>query len=368
MSKERGKEVKPKKIKLKKKDRFAEVKKAMVPTYIAPDFLSKKYGIKQVFDSGIFMLKNQISNKFYSVKCKDNMDKQGVFDVLRSYDFGYRFYYFDNKTYLLIQINSDEKQDASFDFDAIEKELFKKLAGLGVTLDALNLEDRLRFIHQYIVKDKPDSNNNIMDYVHNVIAWKADFKLDGIQEYMNGLKIGDKEYYFFYFNRFGNNTTEMLQELSKIEGVESIMVEHNGISDGALYGFFHNNFMGCDNELRKLKKLNNSLYEILIDPTMRDSRSYSMVGINVLYAVSSQDADTVKEKIQFIVDRYDASIYYFCGEMASAFVDFSPLGEWKNSELRLVKNSESCNCMLFNEGNASDVGDSELNKFFMGGM
>ena len=34
MSKERGKEVKPKKIKLKKKDRFAEVKKAMVPTYI----------------------------------------------------------------------------------------------------------------------------------------------------------------------------------------------------------------------------------------------------------------------------------------------------------------------------------------------
>ena len=101
---------------------------------------------------------------------------------------------------------------------------------------------------------------------------------------------------------------------------------------------------------------------------MRDSRSYSMVGINVLYAVSSQDADTVKEKIQFIVDRYDASIYYFCGEMASAFVDFSPLGEWKNSELRLVKNSESCNCMLFNEGSASDVGDSELNKFFMGGM
>lgn len=368
MSKE--KKEKPKKIKLKKKDKFAEVKKAMVPTYMAPDFLSKKYGIKQVLDSGIFMLKNQIYNKFYSVTCKDDVDKKKVFDVLRSYDFGYRFYYLKNDIYLLIQISCDEKQDASFefDFDSIEKDLFKKLAGLGVSLDALNLEDRLRFIHQHIVKDKPNSNDNIMDYVHNVIAWKSDLELDGIQEYMNGLKIGDKEYYLFYFNCFGSDITEMLQELSKIENVENIMIEHNGISDSALYDFFHNNFMGCENELRKLMKQDKGLYEVLTDPTMRDSRSYSMIGINVLYSVSSEEADTVKNKIQFIVDRYDAAIYYFTGEMASAFVNFVPLGEWKNSELRLVKNLDSCNCLLFNEGMVSNIGESELSDFFMGGM
>lgn len=56
-------------------------------------------------------------------------DKQAVFDVLRSYDFEYRFYYYKTNTYLLIQITTDENQDASFDFDAIEKDMLKNWLG-----------------------------------------------------------------------------------------------------------------------------------------------------------------------------------------------------------------------------------------------
>lgn len=357
--------VKPKKVKVRKKDKFKAIKKAIVPVYIAPQFLEKKYSIKQVSESGVFVLENHLSNKLYTVNCQDMKDKQAVFDILRSYDFKYRFYYYETATHLLIQINTDENQDASFDFDAIEKDMFKKLAGLDIVLTPVNLEDRLRQIHQFIIKDKPNSNNNIMDYVHNVAAWKPDFELDDFILNFDSLEVADKTYRAFYFIRFGDDVTEMLQELRKIENIECIMIEQDGISDNYLYEFFSNNYMGCNNELRKLKKMDPALYEILTDPAMRDTRSYSMVGINVLYSVSGSDEiDTVKEKIRFIIDRYDAAVYDYSGMMAVGFLEFAPFGVLNVSESRVVKNAESCKCLLFN---CCDVSEdkSELNKFFM---
>lgn len=357
--------VKSKKVKVRKKDKFKAIKKAIVPVYIAPEFLEKKYSIKQVSESGVFVLENHLSNKLYTVNCQDMKDKQAVFDILRSYDFKYRFYYYETATHLLIQINTDGNQDALFDFDAIEKDMFKKLAGLDIVLTPVNLEDRLRQIHQFIIKDKPNSNNNIMDYVHNVAAWKPDFELDDFILNLDSLEVADKTYRAFYFIRFGDDVTEMLQELRKIENIECIMIEQDGISDNYLYEFFSNNYMGCNNELRKLKKMDPALYEILTDPAMRDTRSYSMVGINVLYSVSGSDEiDTVKEKIRFIIDRYDAAVYDYSGMMAVGFLEFAPFGVLNVSESRVVKNAESCKCLLFN---CCDVSEdkSELNKFFM---
>ncbi len=363
--KNKDKKVRPKKVKVRKKDKFKAIKKAIVPAYIAPQFLEKKYGIKQVSESGVFVLEDHLSNKLYTVSCKNLKDKQAVFDILRDYDFKYRFYYYKTDTYLLIQINTDENQDASFDFDAIEKDMFKKLAGLGIDLTPVNLEDRLRHIHQFIIKDKPDSNNNIMDYVHNVAAWKLDFELDDFILNLDCLEVADKAYQAFYFIRFGDDVTEMLQELHKIENIECIMVEQDGISDNYLFEFFSNNYMGCNNELRRLKKTDPKLYEILTDPAMRDTRSYSMVSINVLYSVfSSDEIDTVKEKIKFIIDRYDAAVYEYSGMMAAGFLEFAPFGMWNVSESRVVKNAESCKCLLFNCCDMPE-GKSGLNKFFM---
>ena len=368
--KNKDKKVRPKKVKVRRKDKFKAIKKAIVPAYIAPQFIEKKYGIKRVSESGVFVLEEHLANKFYTVNCQDMKDKQAVFDVLRSYDFQYRFYYYKTDTYLLIQINTDENQDASFDFDAIEKAMFDKLAGLGIDLTPVNLEDRLRHIHQFIIKDKPDSNNNIMDYVHNVAAWKLDFELDDFVLNMDSLEVADKAYRAFYFIRFGDDVTEMLQELYKIENVECIMVEQDGISDSYLFEFFNNNYMGCNNELRKLKKTDPALNEILTDPAMRDTRSYSMVGINVLYSVvgsGSDEIDTVKEKIKFIIDRYDAAVYDYSGMMAAGFLEFAPFGIWNVSESRIVKNAESYKCLLFNCCDVSDVSKAnvEINKFFM---
>lgn len=221
--------VKPKKVKVRKKDKFKAIKKAIVPVYIAPQFLEKKYSIKQVSESGVFVLENHLSNKLYTVNCQDMKDKQAVFDILRSYDFKYRFYYYETAIHLLIQINTDENQDASFDFDAIEKDMFKKLAGLDIVLTPVNLEDRLRQIHQFIIKDKPNSNNNIMDYVHNVAAWKPDFELEDFILNLDSLEVADKTYRAFYFIRFGDDVTEMLQELRKIENIECIMIEQDGM-------------------------------------------------------------------------------------------------------------------------------------------
>ena len=46
------------------------------------------------------------------------------------------------------------------------------------------------------------------------------------------------------------------------------MVEQDEISDNYLFEFFSNNYMGCNNELRRLKKTDPTLYEILTDPAM----------------------------------------------------------------------------------------------------
>lgn len=84
--KNKDKKVRPKKVKVRKKDKFKAIKKAIVPAYIAPQFLEKKYGIKQVSESGVFVLEDHLSNKLYIVSCKNLKDKQAVFDILRDYD------------------------------------------------------------------------------------------------------------------------------------------------------------------------------------------------------------------------------------------------------------------------------------------
>lgn len=370
------KPIKTKNVKIRRKHRFKPIKKAIVPAYTAPQFLEKCCGIKQVSESGVFVLENHLSNKLYLVNCEDMKDKQAVFEVLRSYDFQYRFYYYETDVYLLIQIHTDENQDASFDFDAIEKAILKKLTELGVQLNPIALEDRLRNVHKFISKYNKNPNNNIMDYVNNVAAWKPDFDLESFVLYLDRLENNDKTYYAFYFVRFGDDISEMLCELKKIKNIECVMIEHDGISDNYLYEFFNNNFIGCNNELRKLKKTDPQLYEIFTDSAMRDTRSYSMVGINMLYSVPNvsasegnnedivEDIKAVKEKIQFIIDRYDAAVYDCSGMMADSFWEFVPFGKWKMTETRVAKNELSCECLLFNS-NTGQKNNSELNQFFM---
>lgn len=349
-----------KRVKVRRADRFKPIKKALVKAYTAPLFLKNMYGITKCYESGIFQVGEKIYNRVYKFDYSSLDNKDDVFDILRSYDFEYRFYYLSDSVYLSVQIKSDNLQDASFDFDAIEKVIFKKLSNRGVKLIPLDIENRFRLVHKLSNKKNINYNPNVQTYVKDVADWKQDFELDNFKDCFNKLELGNGCYVSYYIQKFGNNINELLNELVKLDGVENLVIQHSPVSDNAIYEWFHHNYMGCDNELRHLKKKDTNLYEILTDPSRRDSRSYSMVAINILvYVEDEKNLDNLNSKLNFLISRYDAKINVQVGDMKKVFMDSFLLGKWDKPQTRTVKNNVSRDAFLFFIRNL-DSSDDEI--------
>jgi len=339
-----------KRILTPKKDQFKAVKGSLkdgfVKSYKAPDFLNKMYHVSFVNENGLFTMKDNIYTMLYKI-IPSAVSERSVFEVLRGYDFEYRFFYYGiDEIYMEILIKASP-ENKSIDMDMIEKDMFDKMTGFGISLMGVNLDDRLRLIHKKVCRHNDDVNKNVMNYVNDTGAWKDDIALKQYVPHENTLEMNHYTYLMAFIKEFPKaDIRTFIEHVLSTEGVECVMIQYSPVSDDSLRAFFNSNYMGCDNELRKLINRNGTLYRILSDDTASDSRSYCFMGINILYAVTAEDKAVKKETIDFVVDRYDAEISYYQTNPLDTFTEFIPLGKWNYNQSRLFLNDDIKDTML----------------------
>lgn len=322
---------KEKKKKLKKKDRFKEIKKAAVPMYTAPLFLKKAYGIETVAENGIFQIGEDSFSKLYRVSISDQSVKAcDVFYVLREYDFKFRIYYIHEDIFISIIFTSG-KDDAWVTCDEIYKRLSSQLAELSIMLEDVNADDRFKLAHGIILNDVNLPFNS--SYFDNdfVLSWKDVFELSGIQENIDYFVRNNESFKIYFVREFSSRISDFIKDIFNMDEVKEVVTQFDPVSDMAVKSFFKKNYMGTENILENLARNNPRLCNIYATDIKDDSRYFTMCG--VMFIVQSDNPD-VDDKINFTADRYDVDVSYFHVSLLDIYKNFLPFGRWNISESR----------------------------------
>lgn len=363
-------------------------KENTVQIFRTPYFLEKQYHVCMATENGIFILKDHSCTLLYKI-IQDSGCKAGAeipfFEVLRSYDFEYRFFYYGIEDIYLEVLIKSENQNKSVDIELIElieQDMLFKLSDCGITLKTMCLDERFRLIHKRIVQYNAAADKNIMNYQNNVEAWKEDVELKPYVSDENALQIGDFRVKMAFVREFPQTSIkECVQHLLSIEDMDCVMIQYSPVKDESLKAFFQGNYMGCDNELRKLQTKNPGLYKILSDNTLSDTRIYCFMGIHLLYTqknsidktTSNQELNNAhrKEQCNFGIDGYGAKISDYQTNPLDTFKEFIPLGEWNYHQCRLFLNEDVKNTIFLANQNQNPLGvqeeysTSNQNEFFM---
>lgn len=375
--KERFKKIKPK---------GKEKKENATPIFRTPHFLEKQYHICMVTENGIFILKNHSCTILYKI-IQDSGSNTGVeipfFEVLRSYDFEYRFFYYGiEEIYLEVLIKS-ENQSKSINIERIEQmeqDMLFKLFDCGIILKTVCLDERLRLIHKRICQYDDAADKNVMNYQNHVEVWKDDVELKSYVFDENILRIGDYQIKMAFVREFSKTPIkECVQQLLSIEDMECVMIQYSPVKDETLKAFFNSNYMGCDNELRELQTKNPMLYKILSGNTLSDTRAYCFMGIHLLYTqknsidrmTSNQELNNahIKEQFDFGIDRYGAKISDYQTNALDTLKEFIPLGKWNYHQCRLFLDEDIKNTIPVANQNPLGIQEKysadNRNEFFM---
>lgn len=377
------------------KERFKKIKTSSkgkgnaVQVFKTPNFMNNIYDVCMVMENGLFIRKDHSCTMLYKM-VQDSVFKKDCatkfFEVLRSYDFEYRFFYYEmDDAYLEVFIKPENQNkltdiELAKQIEHIEQDMFLKLSKCGITLTAVWLDERLRLIHKRICRYYDAADKNIMNYQKDVAAWKEDITLKAYIPDENTLQIGDYRIKMAFIREFSQTRIkECIQQLLSIEDIECVMIQYSPIGDDCLKAFFHSNYMGCDNELRKLQTKNPVLYKMLSDNTLSDTRTYCFMGISILYiqkdsingTTSNKESHNVliKEQSNFGIDGYGATISDYQTNPIRTFTEFIPLGEWNYNQCRLFLNEDIKNTIPIMNQNPlaiqEDYSTSNLNEFFM---
>lgn len=362
-----------KKIKSKGKEK----KENTVQIFRTPHFLEKQYHVCMVTENGLFILKDHSCTILYKM-VQDSGCKAGVeipfFEVLRSYDVEYRFFYYGTEDIYLEVLIKSENQNKSVNIERIEQmeqDMLFKLSDGGITLKTVCLDERLRLIHKRICQYNNAADKNIMNYQNHVEAWKEDVELKSYTLDENILQIGDYQIKMAFVREFPKkHIKECVQQLLSIEDIECVMIQYSPVKDEALKAFFYNNYMGCDNERRKLQTKNPVIYKILSGNTLSDTRAYCFMGIHIFYAFTSKEhMQEIQKKMDVMMDTFHIKISDYQTNPLDTLKEFIPLGEWNYHQCRLFLNEDIKNTIPVANQSSLNREDwsstNNRNEFFM---
>ena len=364
-----------KKIKAKGK----EQKENTTPIFKTPHFLEKQYHVCMVTENGLFILKDHSCTILYKIIQDSGFSSNaGVeipfFEVLRSYDFEYRFFYYGLEDIYLEVLIKSENQNKSVNIEFIEQmeqDMLFKLSDCGITLKTVCLDERLRLIHKRICQYDDAADKNVMNYQNHVEAWKDDVELKSYISDENTLRIGDYQIKMAFVREFPQTSIkECVQHLLSIEDMKCVMIQYSPVKDETLKAFFNSHYMGCDNELRKLQAKNPILYKILSGNTLSDTRAYCFMGIHIFYAFTSKERmQEIQKKIDVMMDTFHIKISDYQTNPLNTLKEFIPLGEWNYHQCRLFLNEDIKNTVpVANQSslNREDWSSTDnRNEFFM---
>lgn len=328
--------------KLKRKDRFKEIKKGVIPMSNTPAFLKKVWGTSVAADNGIFQSSNNLFDRMYKVKINDRKtSQQEIFNIFRNYDIRFKISYLDEDIYICFLFDKKSIEDVWVECDAVEKKLLLELNANGIELIPLNLQERLKTVHRFVTEKEP-MIANYTDPAH-ILDWKEDLELSSFSENEGIMEHQSHKYIIFFISSFSDKTNNFIEELREQKIIKSIAYDISPVSDRAVKAFFDSNYMGCENILYNIKKNEPELYDVYTNDSENDSRYFSLVSISFLCNI---ETTSELERIKMLVDRYSLGIKFCHQNIVRYFKSFCCMCEWNYNQARCIKSKEAAKLLF----------------------
>lgn len=350
--------------KVSKKDKFKPKGKGDVKIYTSPDYIKKRYKLKEVCETGIFFFEGNYANKLYHMEVGSNVDKQTAFKKLRGYDVDFSFYTYKSMEYLLITVSAQNMNEALESFGTLETDLFSSMKMSDISLENVDFQERMEIIHKGIVNGLEDAPINVTDYVENVVGYKKDFmfeKYDAVYE--DNVTTDTDTFFKMLFVRKGNNSLdEIVRKLNELSFVEEIKFDFEHLPDQAVVSFFENTYMGYEKEKKIIDKVNPEFYDVLIShPNAEDKRLFTTCGISVLLKLNSaeEELEAVADIEEIFMDT-ECKYEYFYGDLLSVYLSFIPFYSHGVKQNRLMQGEKCLAYFLAGKGNRNQEKSDSL--------
>ena len=141
-------------------NKFVKVKKTSEPYYSIPKAFASKIGILNISESGICRIGENLYSKAFMVnetikkKASSNETIKGSMMVLRGYDVSFKYIeYTSGEVILDVHVNAKDFEEAKIIIEHLENDMKSSLHTFNILITAMNLQDRLYFLHQKFMKE-----------------------------------------------------------------------------------------------------------------------------------------------------------------------------------------------------------------------
>lgn len=321
--------------------KFIKVKKTSEPYYIVPETFASKIGILNISESGICRIGETIYSKAFMVnetvkkKASSNETIKGSMMVLRGYDVPFKYIeYASGEVVLDIHVNAKDFEEAKIIIEHLENDMKGSLHTFNILINAMNLQDRLYFLHQRFMNEVKDARIDVNDYIKNV-TWSADIDVFKRWKETNKLlstEVGCKGY--FYARRMPTENVGTLYELIRNhKGVTDIMIDYEPISDLDVY-----------------RKIHEIYDDVLTEGSPKENeRRYLMAGIYFMISGTEEFVEQKFEQLRKKVYLYGCRITPFYFKQFHAFKAFANFSTEGIRQLRLVQVTNAVKASPFHE-------------------
>ena len=345
------------------KDKFKQIKKMEELLYSCPKFLCD-IGIFKISGSGIFQNYGKKYSKYYEIKIhSEAFHEQEFAAILRSYDIQYKINrnILTDKQYLMIWLEGENFHIVYQEFGKLEEYINGAFSSIGLTLRAMQLEERLRLVNLVFRTGMERQDMNITDYVHSISEWKEDFGMSGYDFTTNPYVFCVDSRYFtiFYLEKCNINYLERIEwQLMESGNCMICCKDFAPVSDSDIKNSLQNNYMGLGNIIGHLKRDNPELYRVYTEEEKEDSRGFIFAGAMYLYEIKGD----ITEELQNIKETFlskQGAIKLYAYQMKQALSIIAPTGNDKVIQYRMFQSKE-CGKLINLESQIIEKHEDEL--------
>lgn len=320
--------------------KFIKEKKTSEPYYTIPAPLAANIGIFNISESGICCYGNNIYSKAFSVreasssKATSTERIKGSMMVLRGYDVPFKYIeYMDGQIILDINVTAKDFEEAKNILSHLEEEMISSLFTFGMLIDAMKLQDRLRFLHQKYMRERENARIDVNDYLKNT-SWPADLDVKKFKESKRFLKTETDVKSYYYIRKMPSENVGTLYEAIRNQpGVTDVMIDYEPVSDMDVY--------------LKVRELYDDVPEE--EPPKEDSRRNIMAGICFAISGTEETIERRFESLKEVVYPFGCAIVPYYNKQFQAFKAFATFKTDNIKQLRIIQVANAVTVNPFNK-------------------
>ena len=320
--------------------KFIKAKKTSEPYYSIPKNLASKIGLLHISESGICYLGKNIYSKAFIVnetskkKANGNEKINGCMMVLRGYDVPFKYIEYANGTAILdINVIAKDFEESKMILEHLEDDMKSSLHTFDILIEAMQMQDRLQFLHQKFMNEVKDARIDINNYIENT-TWFTDIDYKKFQEkdiFLN-TELECKSY--CYVRRMPTENISTLYEIiHQHKGITDMMIEYEPISEPDIH--------------KKIQELYDDVLETNF--SSENERNYVMTGIYFTLVGSEESIEQEFQQLKKEVYSYNCRITPFYFNQLNVFKAFNDFSTEKVKQLRLVQVSKAVKVTPLNE-------------------